>query len=358
MSVKPTELPAGSLLVTGATGFLGRHVLEAVASRYPERRVYVLVRGVADWERLDYARQYPQVIPLAGDVTVPAAWIDHPGLVDLAGILHLAAIVRHSRRDPAPTFEANVQGTLNLVALAGRRKSRMVFVSTSGTVACHLEAGTRVEEDAPYRDHVVGSWPYYASKIEAERRARPLAAELGVPLVIMRPPILLGPGDHRFRSTGHVIRHMKRGFPFLIRGGLSFCDIRDAAAAIVEALGHPAARPIYHLQGHDFTIDEFFGLLEAMTGVPATRRYLPMPVARGVAAAVESLAHRLGRHSPIPDPVIMEMGSHHWDIGSRHAETELGYRSRPARETLQDTIDWLKAHHPALAVGGPPVPHH
>jgi nucleoside-diphosphate-sugar epimerase len=205
-----------------------------------------------------------------------------------------------------------------------------------------------VDEDAPYADATVGSWPYYASKIEAERQGRALASRLGVPLAIVRPPIMLGPGDHRFRSTGNVIRFLRRKLPFLIDGGISFCDVRDAAGAVAAAIDHPARRPVYHLPGHDLTIGEFFGACEAVSGVRAPRRYLPYKAAHALAGLAEKAAHATGGHSALPDPVVIEMARHHWGISSRHVENELGYRLRAADETLKDTIDWLKAHHPQL----------
>lgn len=336
------------LLLTGATGYLGRHTLATLRAASPDRTVYALVRNLADWSKLDYAAENSQVTPIQGDLVDDLAWMDDARLADVGGIIHLAALVNHSRRDPSPVMRTNIDGTLNVVKFATRNRTPVVFVSTSGTVACFRKPGQVVYEEAPYAEATVGRWPYYASKIAAERQARALAAETGVPLTIMRPPILLGPGDHRFRSTGHVLRLMRGRLPFLIDGGISFCDVRDVAGAVVAALDHPARRPIYHLPGHDMTIGTFFGLVEEVSGSPAPRRYLPYRAAKGLAVAAERTAHSLGQHSPLPDPVVIEMAKHHWGIASRHVEGELGYRIRAARETLRDTVAWLRDNHPEL----------
>ena len=341
------------LLLTGSTGYLGRHVLTALRAALADRRVYSLVRDPAEWPKLDYAADNPHVVAIKGDLVDDLAWMDDPALADVGGVLHLAALVNHSRRDSAPVTRTNVEGTLNVVKFAARSRTPVVFVSTSGTVACFRKPGQVVYEEAPYAEGTVGRWPYYASKIQAERQARALAAETGVPLTIMRPPVLLGPGDHRFRSTGHVLRMLRGRLPFLIDGGISYCDVRDVAAAVVAALDHPARRPIYHLPGHDMTIGTFFGLVEELSGTPAPKRYLPYRAAKGLAVAAERTAHSLGQHSPLPDPVVIEMARHHWGIASRHVEGELGYRIRDARETLRHTIGWLRQHHPELR--GPDV---
>jgi hypothetical protein len=50
----------------------------------------------------------------------------------------------------------------------------------------------------------------------------------------------------------------------------------------------------------------------------------------------------------LPDPVVIEMATHYWDIRSRHAEADLGFKSRPAEQTIADTVVWMRANHPEL----------
>ena len=145
-----------------------------------------------------------------------------------------------------------------MVRVAARYRCRMVFVSTSGTVACFREPEPSADEDSAYCEAEVAGWPYYDSKVKAEKEARKLAAELGVELVIVRPPVLLGPGDHRFRSSAHVSRFLDGKLPFLIRGGMHFADVRDAARALVRVMEREQVRPVYHLPGTICTIEEFY----------------------------------------------------------------------------------------------------
>lgn len=338
----------GSLLITGATGFLGRHILAVLAERSPPRPVLVLVRNLSSWNTLDYASTHPWVTPLEGGLGEALAWQDDPRVKDVRAILHLAAVVHHSRREPPGLTDTNVEGTLRLIRFAGRERIPVIFVSTSGTVACHERPGRVEDETAPFAEAAVARWPYYASKIRAEREGRALADELGVPFCVFRPPVLLGPGDHRFRSTGLVIRFLRGRIPFMIDGGISICDIRDAARAILVAVGHPERKPVYHLPGHDFTVSEFFGLCGEVSGVPVPRRFVPYRIAHSLATVLDRCATFVGRHSPLPDPVVIEMGRCHWGVSSRHAECDLGYRTRDARVTLAETISWLKDHHPIL----------
>lgn len=331
--------------MTGATGFVGRHVLEAVQARStPPRRIVVLVRDPTSWHRMGWTATLDGVDTLKGSVTRPAAWATDPLLDGLNGIVHLAAVVRHSRRRAEEVYETNLEGTLGMVHLAATHRCRLVIVSTSGTVGCFRSAAESAGEDAPYCEREVARWPYYRSKILAEQQARGLAEELGVELVIVRPPILLGPGDHRFRSTGHLVRYLRGKLPFLIRGGMHFADVRDAARAVVRAVARRDARPVYHLPGTICSIEEFFALAEQVSGTPAPRVVLP----HWAAWWLTMLSERLGL-SMLPDPVVIEMASRYWAVHSNYAEAELDYRIRDGRETIADTIAWLRRHHPSLA---------
>ena len=213
------DLDNGPFLVTGASGFVGRHLLEALQNGAVGRSI-ALVRDLDAWHGMEWTGKLEGVNTLTGSVTEAVAWSTEPLLKGLRGIFHLAALVRHSRRDSGEVYRTNVEGTLGMVRLAATHRCRMIFVSTSGTVGCFRSPDDSAAEEAPYCDDEVARWPYYRSKILAEKRARRLAEELGVELVILRPPVLLGPGDHSFRSTSHLLRYLRGKLPFVIRGGM------------------------------------------------------------------------------------------------------------------------------------------
>lgn len=330
-------------LVTGATGFLGRHLLHAIEQDPTPRRAIALVRDRAQWDALEWTRPLATTVPLEGGLLAPPdpdepAWWSSPELEGLAGIFHLAALVRHGRRDADAVHRANVEGTLAMVRLAARKRCRLVFVSTSGTVGCFREPGGTADEESPFCEELVGGWPYYASKIRAERESRALAARLGVELVILRPPVLLGPDDHRHRSTAHVGRFLQGKVPFVIEGGMHFADVRDVAAALPRAMTIPRPRPVYHLPGTVCSIRDFYRAVAAESGARPPRMTIPFRPAWWLAR----LSARLGL-GLLPEPVLIEMASRHWSMTSRYAEAELGYRSRPGRDTLADTVRWLRA---------------
>jgi nucleoside-diphosphate-sugar epimerase len=170
------------------------------------------------------------------------------------------------------------------------------------------------------------------------------SARHGFPLVMLRPPVLLGPGDTDGRSTATLRRYLGRRLPFMIQGGMHVTDIRDVATSVVAACLHPAPRQAYHLPGTAEGLPEFLARCERLCGVPAPRRIAPFWLAWAAATASARLARALGRRSWLPDPVSIEMGHHHWGLSSRYAQEELGYRPRPVDETLSETLAWLQAN--------------
>lgn len=334
------------LLITGASGFLGRHVLEALQGD-PTWRPVALVRDRAAWQATAWQQDLGPVPAVEGGLLETAAWDTDPLLDGLGGILHLAAIVQHSRRAPEAMIRTNIEGTLAMVRLAARYRCRLVFVSTSGTVGCFKGPESKADEEAPYCTELVKDWPYYHSKIQAEEAARQLAAELGVELVIIRPPVVLGPRDHRARSTSNVTRVLRRRVPFLLRGGMHFVDVRDLAPALVRAAEIPQPRPVYHTPGIQSTLADFFGMVARLGEVPLPSWYAP----NRLVWALSMLNQTLGKRALhlLPDPVVLEMGARHWGLRSQYAETDLGFRARPAEETLRDTIAWLR--HPEGPAG-------
>jgi dihydroflavonol-4-reductase len=340
-----TEGPP-AYLVTGATGFLGRHIIQSLQRQAPQARIIVLVRDAESWRAEPWTSEVGPVELVTGRLFPEASWKSNPAIARLDGIFHLAAQVRHSRRGTTDMVRTNVEGTLSMVRLAAERKCRLVFVSTSGAVSCSTRPGEGVYEDAPYCEDVVRDWPYYASKVRAEKEARGLSEELGVDLVVFRPPVLLGPGDHRYRSTSNVLRVLRKRLPFIVNGGMSFVDVRDAADAMVRAMLLPTAKPVYHLAGTACTLDEFFRSVSREAGLEPSWKVLPAGLLWHVARLNEMSGSPL---RVLPDPVVIEMATHYWDIRSRNAEADLGYRSRPPEETIADTVAWMRNNHPELA---------
>jgi dihydroflavonol-4-reductase len=239
-------------------------------------------------------------------------------------------------------YRLHVEGTrdlLNAATAAGVK--RLVLASSSGTIGVSRRERVAAEGD-DYPIEVVGRWPYYLSKIYEEKLALEWSAKQGLPVICLNPSLLLGPGDERLSSTRDVWKFLHREIPAMPSGGLSFVDVRDAAAMFEAALSAGRSGERYLLGGANMTFPEFFARLSRLSGVAVPRLRLPSRVNVFGAGLLERWSSFRGVE-PLIDRESVEMGEHWFFVDSSKAVAELGFSPRDPQETLRDTVRWLQA---------------
>jgi dihydroflavonol-4-reductase len=328
-------------LVTGATGFLGAHVVRALLGRGHD--VVALARGKGDGGANAAAPDDPRVVVRRGDV------LDAAGVRDAAagcdGVFHCAGIVSRRAEDAEELHRVHVTGTrtaLDACKAAGVR--RAVVASTSGTVGVSKDPDFVATEDDEAPIGLLQRWPYYRAKLFAERAALAMNAPPAFEVVCVCPSLLLGPGDVRGSSTEDVRLFLERKIPAVPAGGLAYVDARDAAEAMCLAMERGTAGARYLVSASNVTVREFFARLGRLSGVAAPA--LPMPrspeVSRFAMDLGERIAKRIGITLPV-DGASVDMAQHYWYVDASRAERELGWAARDPLETLQDTVDDLYA---------------
>lgn len=320
-----------TVLVTGATGFLGEHLCKVLVEQGHTVRGLARSRsGVLADLGVEHIR---------GDV-LSSEDLD-TALAGCQAVFHLAGAVSRDPGDAQRMMRLHVDGTRRVLERmnAGNIR-RMVLASTSGTIGVSKDEEI-LDETAPYAEEIVAGWPYYASKIYQERLAFEHGARLGIEVVAVNPSLLLGPGDRRLSSTGDVRKFLKRQIPTVPDGGINFVDARDAAAATANALEHGRAGQRYLLGGPNWTMKEFFARLGRISNVSPPRLKLPAKWSKWGASLVEELYRHRGKEPPV-DRISVEMSEHFWWIDSRKAETELGFAARDPQLTLVDTVAYLR----------------
>lgn len=324
-----------TFLVTGATGFLGRHLLEKLQSN--NHADGVSVRVLCRDKKTRSADAKVEIVE--GNICDPRA-VDG-AVAGVSGIFHLAGFVSRDPAQAATLFDTHIRGTRNVCESAlAHGRPKIVLSSSSGTIAASRQPVMHAE-DSPYAVELAGYWPYYLSKIYQEKLALSYHAHHQLSVVVVNPSLLLGPGDDRLSSTGDVRLFLKGYFLNIPAGGLNFVDVRDAADALVKAMqaGVPGRR--YLIGGHNMTIKEFFALLTRVSGVPAPRLELPETWSRGGATVLRHLYRLVGKVYAVNDATI-EMGYRFWYFDSGRAKSELGFAPRSAEETLRDTVGYLR----------------
>lgn len=324
-------------LVTGATGFLGRQLVRTLIEQ--GHAVRALVRSEAPGLEEDGAR------PLHGDVLEPATL--GPACAGAEVVFHLAGQVQH-RGTPTSLYQLHVEGTRNVLAAAeAAGVRRVVHVSTSGTVALSTRGDRIAREDAGWAVEAARRWPYYLSKIFAEKVA---LAPRAVEVVVVSPSLLLGPQDDGLSSSAALVRFLKREVPAVPPGGLNFVDVRDAAAAVAAAATKGRAGERYLVGGPNMTIEAFFVLLEKVSGVPAPTLKAPAAVNDLTARALEALEDVTGADTD--ESVAYSMAGHFWYLDASKAQAELGFTPRSPEATLRDAVAWLRQRGPLPKTGG------
>jgi farnesol dehydrogenase len=322
------------VLLTGGTGFLGRNVARSLAARGHELRV--LARETSDLEGLP-----AEAAIVRGDVT------DVESLKQAAegcdALVHLAALVKVWVPDPELFRAVNVGGLQNAIAAAAAVGARLVYTSSFMAVG---PSGPEPADESRIHSMMGIRNPYERTKAEADVIARDAAAR-GADIVILYPGVVYGPGD---MTEGNLVArlvsdHLKGKLPALVGPGnrlWSYAYVDDVADGHALALEKGRRGERYFLCGENATLTDLFALVHEMTGAAPPRWHLPFPVASAVGRGMWIWAELTGLS---PQMTQGEVGvfREHWAYSSAKAERELGYRSRPLREGLRATIDWLRA---------------
>lgn len=314
------------LWIGGATGFLGAHLVRVLKAQGHE--LVLASRSGGEVEGLSVQ---------AVDVLDPAAVA--ASARGCEGAFLATGKVSRDRDAGEELHRAHVLGTRS--ALAGLRDAgvkRVVVASTSGTVAVSGDASQIADESARVPLELVAMWPYYRTKLYAEREALEAnCAEFEV--VLVNPSLLLGPGDLRESSTGDVRRFLERAIPAIPGGGIAFVDVRDAAQGMWLAFERGRAGERYILNAKNMTVAAFFQRLERIAGVKAPALHMPRsrPLAIGVNRLFSKALRAIGGQPPV-DEVSVEMAQYYWYCSSSKAERELGFSARDPGETLHETV--------------------
>ena len=333
-----------TVLVTGASGFLGHHVVRRLNAQGIRPRVLELRdsdRGPLDGLDVDRC---------AGHLGEPRAVAEACAGVDT--LLHLGFMVSVAAGPQvrADMERVNVVGTQHLLECAASQGVGRVVVAGSALGVGVNHRPHSLNEDADWSATAFDT-PYAVVRRRAEYAALAQATPTFAVMSVC-PSFTLGPDDPVGVPANKLVgRVMRRRMPFSLRVGFGTLDVRDFATGVLAAAERGRSGRRYLLSGDNVTADGFLREAATVAGVRPPRLRAPVPLVRAAAGALTLVGRLRGGPGPIDPSLLQIVGRYAWYDTTR-ARAELGWEPRPLRRTLEDTVAFLRsAARPSGAAG-------
>jgi farnesol dehydrogenase len=336
----------GKVFVTGATGFIGNHLVDALARR--GCRVRALSRrehvdrppGLASGERAPLEHELVEVV--RGDITDPASLLR--GMEGCDRVFHLAAYAKNWAPDAATYRRLNIEGMQNVFRAARQQGvQRIVWTSTIVTLG-PTPPGVVGDESMPRATDGYLT-EYEETKSIAEEEARQGAAD-GLPVVIVNPTRVYGPG---YLTEGNALARLiddyDRGrVPVLLNRGVNvgnYVLVDDVVQGHLLAMERGRVGERYILGGENVSLREFFRTVDRVSG----KRHLQAPV-RSLTPLVFAYLQKWRAEwfgiYPTITPGWIRTFLVDWAFRCDKAVRELGYRPTPLEDGIRITYQWLQ----------------
>lgn len=340
----------GQALITGGTGFIGRHVVRRLARMGTSVRV--LARR-ADSARRLFAQHAGSVEVVEGDLRNAAHVARAAAGVDC--IYHIGGLYGFGPAVARDADAINVEGTRHVLEAALHHGTpRVLHVSTAGVLRpphrpniapgsdpgdpCHHDKdGARLMTERDFPPQPAWGERYKRSKWTAERLALDYAAR-GLPVVIASPTCPIGAEDESPTPTGRILADFLAGrFPIVSRTGLNFLAVEDLAAGLIRAAARGRAGQRYILGGNNLWLREFLEIVARITGRPAPRFTAPWPLVLAAGLAGEAL----GSDRVCLETALTARRCQFFD--TRHTQMELAWKPEiPLDRAVQEAIAWFQ----------------
>ena len=323
------------IFITGVTGYIGQKLALRLAA--DGHTIHALVRDI---EKGKLLLDHANIALFEGDILNPPSLIN--AMKGCQQVYHLAALASVWHKEPQSFRVVNVTGLKNVLdaCLASGIKD-VLFTSTAGVVGDSVD-GNPVCEGTNANPKL--ETLYEQSKVDAEKLLKSYIPK-GIRGVIVNPSRVYGPGI--LTESNGFTRLMKMYIngqwkikPCNGKSIGNYVYIDDTINGLIGAMEKARPGERYLLGGVNATYNEFFSLVDELSGVKRKMYNVPLPVMLFLSRVQLMMAKMFGKQPMITPPFVRKYNKH-WIVSSQKAEQEIGYTIIPLREGVSKTLDWL-----------------
>ncbi|BAY09800.1 SDR family oxidoreductase [Calothrix sp. NIES-2098] len=323
--------------VTGSTGLLGNNLVRLLVEQ--GYSVKALVRSP---EKASQIFSGLDITLVQGDMLDIDSFAEELAGCDI--LFHTAAYFREYYQ-PGNHWQMlediNVKATIKLLTFAEKHGvEKVIYVSSSGPIGMKAP-GVPGDESTPPDPQIIKNL-YFKSKVLAEDAIYEFLKQHSLPVVLILPGWMFGPGDAAPTNSGQlVLDYYQQKIPGILDGGACMVDARDVAQAMINAVERGKNGDRYIIAGRYYTLENLFHTLTKITGIPAPKLRLPYNLTVILARISDSYARFTSTKSVMPLEGI-RMLHERIQLDSAKAIKELGASFRSLEDTLHDVVDWYQ----------------
>ncbi|NDV83319.1 NAD-dependent epimerase/dehydratase family protein [Bacteroides sp. 51] len=326
------------VLVTGGSGLVGGHLLihllkqnEPVRALKRNNSSFDELKLICSYYQVDFSQVMSQIEWVYGDLMDEQSL--EAALQGITTVYHCAAIVSFGGSSPETLKQTNIEGTRNLIQASLKQHiSCFAFVSSIGALG-QSQNGEMITEETPWNPDNTSSI-YSNSKYAAEQEVWKLSAK-GIPVVIVNPGIILGPGDFS-KGSLQLFSQVKNGMPFYTCQKSGYVDVRDVCRAIIELVQQKIYNQRFILVSENLTNQQLFTwIAHAMNKrgpyISIGKRGLTL------AAKLDRAFSRMLGKTPLLTPEIVSSALKQETYSSEKIRKTIGFTFIPMEESIATT---------------------
>lgn len=334
------------VLVTGGTGLVGAHLLYQLTSQ--GQLAKALKRETSDVQTVkNIFKFYPD--KNTDDLFNTIKWVDGDitdydsiitALDGVEKVYHAAAYVSFNPRMKKKVFFINNEGTTNLVnACIEKGVKKFCHVSSIGALGSTAN-GLPVDEETSWHSHKKRS-NYSQSKFNSEMEVWRASKE-GLPVVVINPGVILGPGQHT-RSSGTLFHQAKKGFKLYPPGSNAFVDVRDVAKAMVLLMESNIENERYILTSENIPFKTLLNMIASEMNVAKPKYLVPRWIAE-LGWRLDNVRSILTFKEPFLTKESVRASYSHSKYSSKKFSSQLDYSFIPIEKTIEKTCKWFSQY--------------